>query len=260
LDFTINANNAAVNAPSGIAPALAADYEDLGDKCMAARDALESQAFGMADANVSFANSTRNSWNFAGTGSELPETKTDPLVNSITFDGSNAVAGAKNSSFQVRSIVGTCTIKASANFVTGFFACNKLVIEQRTSPLRIIATFIAGNVLIHPSAYTAGIVWSSIYHPQAMLELRTEGILKRVSSAAPCSDVANTPIWNPVPSIQEVADRMTCNVITLRSKADPFQWTSVDPDCGMLPGNSNMTCKKRLVRFFIVEQSREEVR
>jgi len=260
LDFTINPTNSSINAPVGVVPVTGADYEDLGDQCMNARDALESQAFGMADANVSFAASTRNSWNFAGTGSETAATKTDPLIASITFDGSNAVAGAGNTKFQVRSIVGTCTIKSSANFVTGFFVCDRLVIEQRTRPLRIIGTFVAGNVLIHPSAYNAGIVWSSIYHPQAAQELRQDRILKRISDGGACFKSSSSPIWNPVPSIQEVANRMTCNVISLRALADPFQWTSIDPDCGMLAGNSNMVCKKRLVRFFIVEQSREDAR
>lgn len=258
LNFTVNANNSAVNPATGVPIATPTDYEDLGDLCMNARDALESQAFGMSDANVSFAASTRLSWNFAGTGSETSATKTDPLVNSIQFDGNNAVAGAGNTSFQVRSIVGTCTIKASANFVTGFFACNRLVIEQRTTPLRIIGTFIAGNVVIHPSAYSAGIVWSSIYHPQAVMDLRKEGVLKRLSDGGQCVSSISSPVWNPVPSIQEVVDRMKCNVISLRAKADPFQWTSVDPDCGMLAGHSNMSCKKRLVRFFVIEQSREE--
>lgn len=258
LSFTVDANSAAINPPTGIPVTTPSDYEDLGDLCMAARDALESQAFGMSDANVSFAKSTRHSWNFAGTGSELPATKTDPLVNSIQFDSSNAMAGAGNTSFQVRSIVGTCTIKAGANFVTGFFMCDRLVIEQRTTPLRIIGSFIAGQVVIHPSAFTAGIIWSSIYHPQAVVDLRAEGILKRASDGGACVSSMTSPVWNPVPSIQEVVDRMKCNVISLRAKADPFQWTAVDPDCGMLPGHSNMSCKKRLVRFFVIEQSREE--
>lgn len=260
LGFTINANSATVTAPGGLPTATTQDYEDLGDLCMNARDSVESQAFGMADANVRFTSSTRTSWNFAGTGSETSLTKKDPLISSLQFDGTNAVAGAKNTTFQVRSIVGTCTIKGSANFVTGFFACDKLVIEARQTPLRIIGTFIAGNIDIHPSAYAAGIVWSSIYHPQSVVELRKEGILKRTSNNGPCTNTPSSPIWNPFPSIQEVADRLSCNVISLRAKADPFQWTAVDPDCGLLPGQSNMTCKKRLVRFFVVEQDREEAR
>lgn len=260
LNFTVSANSSTANPATGIPVAIPTDYEDLGDTCMDLREALDSQAFGMADANVSFAKSTRSSWNFAGTGSETGATKTDPLVSSITFDATNALAGQGVTSFQVRSIVGTCTIKGSANFVTGFFACNKLVIEKRTTPLRIIGTFIAGSVLIDPSAYEAGIVWSTIYHAQAVAELRKEGILKRTSNNGNCLSTPNAPIWNPIPSIQDVADRMTCNVISLRAKADPFQWTAVDPDCGMLPGKSNMTCKKRLVRFFVVEQSREGAR
>jgi hypothetical protein len=112
---------------------------------------------------------------------------------------------------------------------------------------------------IDNSALKAGINWSSIYHPQATQELRNAGILKAISSgeSTKCEKLSS-PIWHPKPSIQETADRLACNVISLRGKADPFQWTAVDPDCGFLNATDvTPTCKRRIVRFFVVEQSRE---
>lgn len=236
------------------------DYGIMMKKCSDARSALSSQSFGGASWDEDFAPGTRSSWNFADidpdgmkAGGIPAALGKDPVLDKIIFDGGNAVPGSVK--FQVRSIVGECVIKNSAEFVTGFFNCDKLTIETRIKPLRIIGTFIVSSLSIHPDAFKAGIEWSSIYHPQATPELRQAGVLASLSPAQKCSDL-NIPIWHPSPSLRKVSDRMTCNVISLRSKADPFQWTSVDPDCGVVSGNTNTTCKKRLVKFLVVELSR----
>ncbi len=238
----------------------AVDYAELDALCEEKRSAKTSQAFGSAAYDVDFSPTTRASWNFAG-----PETATvgqDPVLATLTFDYTNATT-PMNSSFQVRSIVGHCVITSSATFVTGFLACDKLTISSRTLPLRIIATIIAGKVEIHPDAFKAGIVWSSIYHPQSTYELRSMGILKPLFGGAAATDCStasatniNNPIWHPKPSVQFFSNRENCNVISLRAKADPFRWTTVDPDCGLVPGNSNTICKHKLNRFFIFEHSR----
>ena len=230
------------------------DYDKLEYDCEKARSALVSQAFGGSDWTVSFAPSTRSSWNFAGDGSS--SLGMDPMLSSLEFNGTNSDFAAKNISFRVHSIVGQCTIKATANFVTGFYACDNLSIEARSTPLRIIGTFIVGKMTIDPSAIKAGIQWSTIYYPQATRELRAAGVLESMSGRS--CDAPKSPIWHPIPATQDVADRMKCNAISLRAKADPFQWTSVDPDCGLISGSSsNTSCKRRLIRFFVVEQSRE---
>jgi hypothetical protein len=230
------------------------DYDQLEYDCEKARNALVSQAFGGAEWTVSFAPSSRSSWNFAGDSSS--DVGQDPVLNSIEFNGANSNFAAKNIAFRVHSIVGQCTIKASANFVTGFYTCDKLTIEPRATPLRIVGTFIVGKMTIDPTAIKAGIQWSTIYYPQATRELREAGVLQSVSGRD--CDAPKSPIWHPIPAIQDVADRMKCNSISLRAKADPFQWTAVDPDCGLISStSSNTSCKRRLIRFFVVEQSRE---
>ena len=149
--------------------------------------------------------------------------------------------------------------------MTGFFACDKLTIESRTLPLRIIGTFIVGKISIHPNAYAAGIVWSSIYHPQAVFELRRMSILQPLPGGPigeNCNSFGannpNSPIWHPIPSVQYYSNRESCNVISLRAQADPFRWTSVDPDCGLIAGNTNTVCKHKINRFHVFEHSRGE--
>lgn len=260
LDFSFNAAKTELVAPSisalspmgmaSTAKESSIDYGALEAECEAARNAQTSQSFGNVGWNTDFSGATRLSWNFAG-GSTLGK---DPLLETLVLSNMTPA----NATFQVRSIVGNCIIEPTATFVTGFFACDHLEIQARTLPLRIIGTFIVGNMKIHPTAFKAGINWSSVYAPQATSELRAAKILKSFSGRS-CDLKSADPIWHPIPSIKEVADRMGCNAVSLRAKADPFQWTSVDPDCGVMSAvaSSNTTCKRRLVRFFVVEQSRE---
>lgn len=259
LNFGYTADRSILDAPDSMSatstsgklagvPEDETDYAHLDVLCEEARSAAASQSFGGASWNVDFSGATRSSWNFAGDSSSV-------LGHDPVFDKTLTLDSGADGVFKVYSIAKECVIAASANLITGFYTCDSLRIEARQKPLRIIGTFIVGKLQIDPSAYKAGITWSSIYHPQVTQELRAAGVLKSVSGAA-CG-TQNSPIWHPKPSIQEVADRMACNVISLRAKADPFQWTAVDPDCGLVSGASNTTCKRRLVRFFVVEQARE---
>lgn len=261
LNFQFDGTNTNLQAPYSVSrkpdsSAIALnegdqDWAAFEQECQEARSAQTSQSFGGAGWDVSFATGTRTSWNFAG-GEKIGK---DPGIDKLSLENQTRA----NATFQVRSIVGTCVITKTSDFITGFFACDHLEIEERTTPLRIIGTFIVGKMRIHPTAIKAGITWSSIYHPQSYKELRGANGVLRAMSGRDCNATNAEPIWHPIPSVQTVADRMTCNTISLRAKADPFQWTSVDPDCGINPNkkSSNTTCKRRLVRFYVVEQSRE---
>ncbi|WII71580.1 hypothetical protein QJS83_14010 [Bdellovibrio sp. 22V] len=261
LNFSFNAAQTRLEAPYNVSrtPNTSAlnlaedntDYGALEEECEKARNAQSSQSFGGTGWATNFAPSTRTSWNFAGG----TQPGVIPGVKELILENRTRA----NATFMVYSIVGKCVIKSSSDFITGFFACDELEIEKRTTPLRIIGTFIVSKARIDKEAIKAGITWSSIYHPQATRELRKAGnpAILSTQTGVSCDAAPKDPIWHPIPSVQQVADRMTCNTISLRAKADPFQWTAVDPDCGMLPGASNTSCKRRLVRFFVVEQSRE---
>ncbi|WP_413587403.1 hypothetical protein [Bdellovibrio sp. HCB274] len=226
---------------------------DLAAKCEEYYNMINSQSFGAANWGSSFSSSTRKSWNFAG---EDGAVTADPVAANRTW-------AADDEKFMVRSIIKDCVIKAGASFVTGFYTCDNLVIEGgRTKPLRIVGTFIIGKSLqINEQAIRTGITWTSIYYPQATQELRARGILFPLSDPANKTKCDNlpSPIWHPMPSIQETADRMNCNVISLRAKADPFKWTAVDPDCGIPIGATQTvpTCKRRIYHYYVVEQARE---
>ncbi|MNL27381.1 hypothetical protein D3C87_1489700 [compost metagenome] len=143
--------------------------------------------------------------------------------------------------------------------VTGFYTCESLVIQSRSTPLRIIGTFIAKNVQIAASAYQAGIRWSTIYHPQSVYELRAAGLLgKRADGTmVNCDSPTMPPLWMANIGLNTAVDHYLCNPVSLR-KADPFKWTTVDPDCGVVDGAPNRSCKKAMMRFLIKEISRSK--
>jgi len=167
-------------------------------------------------------------------------------------------------SFRVASIVGKCFIASSQAFVAGFYVCDELIIEPRKTQLRMVGTFIVSKLTIDPSAYVSGIVWSSIYHPQATLDLRQAKILQRKTSPSlACSNLSTDskgaviPSWHPNPGLSQRADLLTCNAISLREKAANFRWTTVDPDCGIDPATpASTTCKNRVIHFLIMEHAR----
>lgn len=209
-------------------------------------------AFQGTDWSQSFARNSRHSWSF---------TNKEADRKNIIFDDQNSYrtpGGGGSSTFRVISLARDCVIEASANFVTGFYTCERLIIKSRSQPLRIIGSFIVTNGLdISQTAYTAGIRWSTIYHPMATFELRNATVLKAADGRS-CESLSRSPIWHPYPAMMDVANMYKCNSISLRAKADPFRWTAVDPDCGLVrPTDTATRCKNRMVRFYVLEVSRE---
>lgn len=224
-------------------------------------------AFGGIDWGAKFLESTYKSWNFAPVPSAPNLTPTAIYRTAgdwpINLNNASTANPATPPAFAVKSLANRCVIESTANFVTGFYNCRELVIEQRTLPLRIIGTFILSKLTIHPDAYKAGIRWSSIYHPMATQELISAGVLKKEGGGS-CNNVNNTsPIWHPYPSLADISNNFRCNVISLRNKANPFTWTTVDPDCGIIASanrtteNANTRCKNRITRAVVFEVSRE---
>ncbi len=216
----------------------------------------EFPSFESADWSVSFSDVTRTSWAFAGLG--LGGNGENSVWTGF-YDGQSLITDTRlDPKFRIHSIVKECIVKSTANFVTGFFACDKFIIEARNTPLRIIGTVIAGKLIVAESAIDAGIHWSSIYNTNAISELRSaaysgyadgRSVLKYNNDASSnCEDPAN-PLWIPYPSLKLARGLLACNPVALRAKADPFKWSTVDPDCGPLPGLGIVTCKGRITRW-----------
>lgn len=208
-------------------------------------------AFGGTDWSKSFAPNAKHSWSFTNKYEDRKD---------LILDAGNAYAppgGTGTAVFHVVSIARTCIIESTANLVAGFLTCEKLVIRSRSTPLRIIGSIIVfEGIEVDEEAYKHGIRWSTIYHPMATFELRQSGILKGLNSQN-CTTINRYPVWHPYPSMRDVANLYRCNSLSLRAKADPFRWTSIDPDCGLVNNSNSTMCKNRLMRFYVLEVSRE---
>ncbi len=213
-------------------------------------------SFGAADwGTTSFTSQARHSWGFTESGDNSGVQGFN--IGTLKLNGTSSRSdGATNPVFIIASIYKTCVIEDTANFVAGFLVCDELIINSRSEPLRIIGTIIVGKMSVAQTALDAGIRWSNIFYPSAVTELRKAGILNASSTGENC-DVPADPMWNPYPSIKRVQFLYKCNPITLRNKADPFQWTTVDPDCGLV--DNKQMCKYRVMRYDIVELKRQEI-
>lgn len=214
--------------------------------------------------NQSLTESTKVSWDFATQGAYW---NTVNANNPATlYTSSEPMTSTKRDfvfpdepTFLVRSILHDCKVPKTVELVTGFYTCQNLIIQPRTKPLRIIGTMIVSNKLkIDVSALENGIYWSNIYHPTAITILQNlpRPVLKpEYGAATNCSTVvASAPIWHPAPALEDIANFYKCSPLSLKAKADPFSWTTVDPDCGLLDSKSNsVTCKNQIRRFNVVE-------
>ena len=196
---------------------------------------------------------TRTSWDF---------TETTPHPRSFSMDATVASPSGANLEFHLKALIGDCVVESSATFVTGFFVCDKFTIKQRTTPLRIIGTVITSQLEVHPSALKHGVVWSSIWYPQALYELRKHLILSKdvenpykevkneetgvitreITEKRSCDNDKNY-LADPIhPDSRE--ESVNCNPGILRKAADPFTWTTVDPDCAQVDNTDpEASCK-----------------
>lgn len=240
------------------------DLVEVDIKCNGAppnpEDELDS--FDAASWDTSFAPYTIHAWSFAGLGNWTPMKDTEGYYNGtaeIVTKKQDMINNPTSAKFHIHSLVKHCVIKSSADFVAGFFNCEKFTIEERTRPLRIIGTVITNKLIIHPSAISKGIYWSGIYNVNSIQELRDVNILKEggftsdntgtfAANTVNCDD-PDQPLWAPYPSLLVARKLYSCNPVSLRAKADPFTWTTVDPDCGPLEGTGITACKKRVTRW-----------
>jgi hypothetical protein len=237
--------------PAGIqGPPVEEDLVALDKLCMKVPGSTDSfyASFPSASWSTSFVKQSLHAWSFS---SDAGFDKGYSAIPKI-FDSNNAGA---NPVFKIQSLLESCQIKASATLVTGFYVCNNLTIEARSAPLRIIGTFATKSISIDPSAYKAGIRWSSIYHPQAAYELRNVKILgiRKDNTQIDCENLP--PLWMANIGVETAVNHYLCNPVSLRT-ADPFKWTTVDPDCGVVGNEPKVSCKKQATRFMIKEITR----
>ncbi len=225
------------------------------DQCFATPDPTDPNtdkgAFPAATWDTKFETQARNAWSFDTDFANFPTPGYNN--NGMAYNIPN------DTEFHIDSLVSTCTVGPAQTLLAGMFTCEKFVIQARTTPLRIIGTVITNQLQIDPKAYQAGIRWSSIYHPQAVQELINAGILGRDKANNPvnCKDPNLAPLWQSNIGIKDRYAHYVCNPVSLR-RADPFKWSTVDPDCGLqtVKTSTSVKCKKQVKRFLIKEVSR----
>lgn len=214
----------------------------------------DGNAFAVADWNSTFAEYTRHSWKFANPKPSNISTLSWRAGNSGVYNIQPPSAfGPSEEKFQVLSIVDGCKIPSSVNVVTGFFMCDTLEIAPRTSRLEIVGSFIVGHMSIPAQAVEAGIDWYSIYHPEGIQILRREGVLRDMSGNN--CEIPDQPIWHPYPSLNDLSKTFKCSPLSLRSKADNWTWTQVNPEQAVI--NNSPTRRPMPQRFLLKEIFRE---
>lgn len=239
-----------VNFPVGTLPNENYNYQGLVDACLGNSGGTNSAAFKSIGWNSPFVNSTRYSWHFA----PHPEGgDPDTSYQSIPVGSPGQALTINNGTFYVNSIVSQCIIPASTTVAAGFLTCDQMIINPRGAPLLMIGTFIVGKLSVDPSAVTNGLTFRSIYHPQATSDLIAQGILKNKDGTA-CPVTPSFPIWWPNLSNTQYDSFRKCNVVSLRDTANPFTWTSVNPDCGL--SGTSVQCQKHAINIILNEISR----
>ncbi len=210
---------------------------------------------------------TDNTQNIEISSDSIPDFK-DESENNSTIEDIETSQLFSEDAFQVQSIAANCTIKKNVKIYTGFLVCRHLIIENgRTEPLQIIGTVIAGRVTIPSDAVQYGVYFKSIFHPDAKRNL--------LKSVADCNKAIDAnPVWfrpemniDDIGRLAKLAALDECSVINLRNKAQPFSWSKVDPDCGLVgkftaaksrgPNYSErMMCKDNVENYFITERWR----
>ncbi|PWU22417.1 MAG: hypothetical protein C5B49_00625 [Bdellovibrio sp.] len=238
--------------------------QDYGD------DPGEYPAFAGVAWGSSFAAQAPTVWGFTEFCDDFdPACKSVGGYNPGTYvlDGSNATWSLPATRFHVKARMKNCTVASSATLVAGYFVCDEFAIQPRSTPLTLIGTVITNKLTVDPSAVRAGVRWSSIYHPQALYDLRQARLLYEEDPArnpVACKKHPSEPVWLPSVSLQQAANYYTCSISSLRDQADPFKWTSVDPDCGIpvdpatgRPLGGQFKCKSQTTRVLIKELGRK---
>ena len=216
---------------------------------------------------------TRRSWNFTveeGQRGALRDTSTDDPDDvfpynheTLVIDNGNArFSSASNvyPQFLLKSIVKTCTVEATANFVTGFLTCDEFIIKPRSSPLEIIGTVITNRLKVDPSALQHGIRWSNIYHPQSVFRLKEARVLRPSKDRTESCSLSNPFSESRGLSDVGVREKMfKCSPMSLLGDGNlefNFRWTAIDPDCAVFnQEDKTISCKHHFQKYTVKEVS-----
>lgn len=271
-DLTVSNRIYRTNTATNEIPAIPAplneniDYAGEFQKCIDSTGGVNTEAFKPAGYEVDFSPKSFDSWYFAGpqlvdqhspSGRNIP----DGIIDRYDFPD-EIISAPISPEFRIVSIRRECRIKSTAKLVAGFYVCEKLIIEPRTTPLDMIGTFIVTrNADIPASAIAPGISWYNIHNQIALKKLKTAGIaiLKRANGSN-CATLhphyqsgavsTRISLWHPNPAMNILADRIRCSPNFLLQGKNPPRWTAVDPDSGKPDATATANSYTKKIRNF----------
>ena len=150
--------------------------------------------------------------------------------------------------FSSVGIVDRCKIASSASVVKGLFICRFLVIEDRTTDLQMIGTFIVDKLKIGTLG-SGKIYWKNNFHPAARNYLTNPTNLSNgLYDVSNCKTNPSTPFWQSISN--------ACNVSNfVYMKGKPLTWTTFDPLCKKVTGVVTSVCKpeERAYNFDVIK-------
>lgn len=218
---------------------------------------------GVADWDLDMSGSTNFAWNYANTppGAQIDSTDHSPAAPIVFHPGDGSELPFEgHAPSTTKSVVEECTIPANRTHVYGFYVCNRLVIEERTSPLYMIGTFIV-NELVQSTGSNVPVYWHSIWDTKAADLIMTD--LNSKKAACESSKNLMNKTWVDIITNQQVSSTIqSCSPLDLVTNGpNNFSWTTVDPDVGIANPGDVMTSQKtnRIQKWVIREESRVDI-
>jgi hypothetical protein len=212
-------------------------------------------ALSASDWDIDLSDTSQFSWTYQveAPGIVIENPTITPLEEYKISDNSRAFESTSPSV----SIVNKCIIGKDATFVFGFYVCRELKIEARNKKLNIIGTFIVEKIDIDESAYAEGVNFYSIWEKDAIALLVDSGKLKKSSTAAKgCEFSGEKSLWRSNLHIKDKDDLYGCSPVKFTKEGpDNFNWTTVDPEVGLISGQPATTqkIKNRYKRYMTHE-------
>ncbi len=206
----------------------------------------------LADWNQDMSATTNFSWNYANTPpGAIIEGNDHGNLGNLPFTSAEG-----NSKSNTKSVVTNCIIPNNREFVFGFYVCQNLIINPgRVKDLYLIGTFIVNNIVNNNS--TARVIWHSIWDTKA-----AGLILNKYFEDQPICQALIGKTWKDIIGSDDLKERVkACSAMDLVTNGpNNFTWTTVDPDIGLIAGNT-MTSQKvlRFQRWVIREDSRQDL-
>lgn len=209
----------------------------------------------LADWNQDMSESTNFSWNYANTppGAEIEEAEHANLDKISFLQTTNPDEGHAKS--HTKSVVDNCIVPNNREFVFGFYACKRLeIMPGRSKPLYMIGTFIVEELINTNTSQP--VYWHSVWDAKA-----GGLIISEYFKSKPVCQTLIGKTWSQIIASPSLKDEVKkCSAMDLVTNGpNNFTWTTVDPDIGLIAGNT-MTSQKvlRFQRWIIREDSRAD--